>query len=216
MNNCIDARAGMQGAGGAGPSPAPMGPGGPMSGMMPPGAGPQAHPRMGAGTPPVAPPPSAQQPSRVPPNYAAQMNSSPIGPPVHPGMSPLPGGPGRQWPGGQGVSMPGNAGNYTSASPVQFGGAPGSVPGATGPGTPGSGGPGGGPPGGQVAMMGGPDMNQELFLRQLASGQAPGQQPGAGHNAGGPGSQMQFLGGGGAPDGQIPMGSEMTHLLNNG
>jgi hypothetical protein len=60
------------------------------------------------------------------------------------------------------------------------------------------------------------DMNQELFLRQLASGQAPGQQPGAGHNAGGPGSQMQFLGGGGAPDGQIPMGSEMTHLLNNG
>lgn len=112
--------------------------------------------------------------------------------------------------------MPGNAGNYTSASPVQFGGAPGSVPGATGPGTPGSGGPGGGPPGGQVAMMGGPDMNQELFLRQLASGQAPGQQPGAGHNAGGPGSQMQFLGGGGAPDGQIPMGSEMTHLLNNG
>lgn len=60
--------AGMQGVGGAGPSPAPMGPGGPMAGMMPPGAGPQAHPRMGAGTPPVAPPPSAQQQQRVPPN----------------------------------------------------------------------------------------------------------------------------------------------------
>lgn len=45
-------------------------------------------------------------------------------------------------------------GNYTSASPVQFGGAPGSVPGATGPGTPGSGGPAG-PPGGQVSMLSG-------------------------------------------------------------
>lgn len=51
-------------AGGAGPSPAPIGPGGPMSGMMPPGP----HPRMGAGTPPVAAQTSGPQASRVPPN----------------------------------------------------------------------------------------------------------------------------------------------------
>lgn len=61
-------------------------------------------------------------------------------------------------------------------------------------------------------------MSNELFMRQMASGQSAGQQPGGGHNPGGPGSQMQYLGGGGGgvPDGQIPIGSEMTHLLNNG
>lgn len=42
--------------------------------------------------------------------------------------------------------------NYTSASPVQFGGAPGSVQGTTGPGTPGTGGPSG-TSGGPGSMM---------------------------------------------------------------
>ena len=51
-------------AGGAGPSPAPMGPGGPMPGMLPQGP----HPRMGAGTPPTAASISGPQPSRIPQN----------------------------------------------------------------------------------------------------------------------------------------------------
>ena len=51
-------------AGGAGPSPAPMGPGGPMPGMLPPGP----HPRMGAGTPPAAASLSGPQQPRVPQN----------------------------------------------------------------------------------------------------------------------------------------------------